>query len=349
MTPHIAFRADASAAIGAGHVSRCATLATSLKRHGCRISFICAQGSTAFFPQVLEVADAVVELPHASGEAGTWLSVTPAVDAAATLAAIADSPVDWLIVDHYGIDREWEQAVGAHVEHLMVIDDLADRSHACDLLLDQNLRPDGAAAYRELVDSGTTVLQGPRFALLREEFTRSRPQHVRGDLNRILVSFGGVDGANGTGTTLTALASIDATIAVDVVIGAQHPARAAILEACDQQGYACHVQTTSIADLMDAADLAIGAGGASSWERCIVGLPTVAIVMADNQRIIADELANRGAALNLGDHNTIRSGEIAAAVGRLCANTAELSDMSTAAYGVMADRVDVAEVLLDLD
>jgi UDP-2,4-diacetamido-2,4,6-trideoxy-beta-L-altropyranose hydrolase len=348
MTTNIVFRADASASIGAGHVSRCVTLATSLKQHGCRITFVCAQESPAYLPQVLEIADAVVELPYAAGEAGTWLSVPPAVDAAATLAAIDDEPVDWLIVDHYGIDRVWEQEVGEHVDHLMVIDDLADRPHACDVLLDQNLRPDGAAAYRDLVDKGTAVLQGPQFALLREEFTRARPYHVRGNVNRILVSFGGVDGANGTSKALTALTGIDASITVDVVIGAQHPARETINKACKQNGFFCHVQTTSIADLMDAADLAIGAGGASSWERCIVGLPTIALVMADNQRIIAEELATRGAAINLGDHTSVGPTEIAAAVNQVCASASDLSDMSNVAYAVMADHVDVAEVLLDV-
>ena len=345
MAPHIAFRADASASMGAGHLSRCVTLATSLKRRGCRITFICAHGSPAYFPQVLEIADAVVELTHAAGDASAWLSVPPAVDAAATIAAIADATVDWLVVDHYGIARGWEELVRAHVEHLMVIDDLADRAHVCDVLLDQNLRPDGAQAYRDLVPAGTTVLQGPRYALLRDEFTQHRVQHVRTDVNRILVSFGGVDGADGTSATLVALADLDASIAVDVVIGAQHPSYENILEVCKQAGYLCHVQTTAIADLMDAADLAIGAGGASSWERCIVGLPAVVLVMADNQSIIAEELTRHGAAVNLGEYRSVRSDSLVSAVNRLRSSEAELSAMSSAAYAVMANHFDVAEVI----
>lgn len=347
MAPHIAFRADASASMGAGHLSRCVTLATPLKRLGCRITFICAHGSPAYFPQVYEIADAVIELAHAAGDASAWLSVPPAVDAEATISAIANATVDWLVVDHYGIARGWEELVHAHVEHLMVIDDLADREHVCDVLLDQNLRPDGAEAYRDLVPAGTTVLQGPRYALLRDEFTQQRAQHVRTKVNRILVSFGGVDGANGTSAALAALADLDASIAVDVVIGTQHPAYEHILEVCKRAGYSCHVQTATIADLMDTADLAIGAGGASSWERCIVGLPTVALVMADNQRIIAEELETHGAAVNLGDYRSVRPSDIIAVVARLRTSEAELSAMSKAAYAVMADHVDVAEVLLD--
>jgi UDP-2,4-diacetamido-2,4,6-trideoxy-beta-L-altropyranose hydrolase len=346
MAPHIAFRADASASMGAGHVSRCATLATSLKRHGCRITFVCAQGSSAYFPQVLEIADAVIELPHVPGDAGAWLSVPQSTDAAATIAALAGSRPDWLVVDQYGIDAAWEREVRDHAQRLLVIDDLADRPHACDVILDQNLRPDDGAAYDDLVEPATTVLYGPRYALLRDEFTKSRPHHVRRKVSRILVSFGGVDGANGTGTALTALAGIDTPVDVDVVIGAQHPAREDILATCAQLEYTCHVQTTSIADLMDAADLAIGAGGASSWERCIIGLPTVALVMAANQRIIAEELAARGAAINLGDHQVVQAADVTAAVMHLIANPPTLSGMSAAAYDVMADRIDVAEVLL---
>ena len=333
--------------MGAGHISRCVTLATSLKRQGCRITFICGQGSPTYFPQVYEIADVILDLPHASGDGSAWLSVPPAEDAAATIAAIGDTAVDWLVVDHYGIDHLWERAVGEHVERVMVIDDLADRPHECDVLLDQNLRPNSDQAYLGLVPPTATILQGPRYALLRDEFTRARPQHVRTGIKNVLVSFGGVDGANGTATSLAALACLDTSLAVDVVIGAQHPAREAIVETCGQLGYTCHVQTKAIADLMDAADLAIGAGGASSWERCIVGLPSVVLVMADNQRIIADELAARGAATTLGDHRTVCPDDIAAAVERLCAHEAELAAMSTAAYAVMANHVDVAEVLLD--
>ena len=332
--------------MGAGHMSRCTTLATSLKRRGCHITFVCARGSAAYFPQMLEAADAVIELAHAPGDGNAWLSVPPAIDAAATVAAIADTPIDWLVVDHYGIDHIWEREVHEHVARLMVIDDLADRPHVCDVLLDQNLRPDGDAAYHGLVPSGATLLQGPRYALLREEFTRPRPHRIRSDVDRILVSFGGVDGANGTSTALTALAGYGASTAVDVVIGAQHPARDAVIDSCAAAGYTCHVQTTAIADLMDAADLAIGAGGASSWERCIVGLPTIALVMADNQSIIAQELAARGAAVNLGDHRSVGPADIAGVVARLHSSRAELSAMSIAAYDVMADHVDVSEVLL---
>jgi UDP-2,4-diacetamido-2,4,6-trideoxy-beta-L-altropyranose hydrolase len=345
--PHAVFRADASESMGAGHISRCVTLATSLKRRGCRVTFICAKGSTTYAPQVHAIADAVIELPHEPGDASTWLTVAPSVDAAATVAAIAAAGADWLVVDHYGIGREWEQQVRPHVGRLMVIDDLANRPHDCDVLLDQNLRPDGAEAYRDLVPNGAMVLQGPRYALLRDEFTQRRPHHVRTNVNRVLVSFGGVDGANGTSTALDALGDLATSIAVDVVIGAQHPAYEHITEVCKQAGYSCHVQTTAIADLMDTADLAIGAGGASSWERCIVGLPSVVLVMADNQRMIAGELAACGAAANLGDHYTVRSGDIAAGVERLCASETELMAMSTAAYAVMADHIDVAEVLLD--
>jgi UDP-2,4-diacetamido-2,4,6-trideoxy-beta-L-altropyranose hydrolase len=348
----VVFRADASTTIGAGHLSRCLTLAESLKRRGAHVTFACAAGSSQFAPRITEVADRLIELPHVAAEVSdpstpTWLTVSEAEDARSTLASLDGESVDWVVVDHYGLGETWETHVREITKHLLVIDDLADRAHDCDVLLDQNLRPDGADAYKDLVPIGATALQGPQFALLRNEFTQRRHHHVRTNVNRILVSFGGVDGADGTSTTLAALADLDASIAVDVVIGAQHPAHKNILEVCKHAGYSCHVQTTAIADLMDTADLAIGAGGASSWERCIVGLPAVVLVMADNQRIIAEELTRHGAAVNLGDFRTVEPDDIAVVVARLCGNEAELSAMSKAAYAVMARHIDVAEALLD--
>ena len=348
---NVVFRADASLSIGAGHLSRCLTLAESLKRRGADVTFVCAAGSCAFVPRVSEIADAVVELPHSAAEVDrstndAWLTVAPTNDAEMTITALAGMAVDWLVVDHYGIDATWESLLRPLVGKVMVIDDLANRNHDCDLLLDQNLRPEGAASYSGLVPPGALVMQGPEFALLRDEFTVGRQRHDRTDLSRILVSFGGVDGANGTALALGALDALDSKGSfVDVVIGARHPDRDGIVEHCRNLGYLCHVQTSEIANLMDAADLAIGAGGASSWERCIVGLPTVIVVTAENQALIATELAERGAAVNLGPIATVSATMIADNIHGLQQDPRRLKQMSLAAYGLLNDRTDVSELI----
>jgi hypothetical protein len=150
--------------------------------------------------------------------------------------------------------------------------------------------------YADKVPQTCHLLLGPKFALLREEFRQLRETLAgpRTQVRRVLVFFGGVDARNFTGQALAALADVgSASFEVDVVLGAQHPQRAAIESLCQGRGYRCHVQTSRMAELMAGADLAIGAGGTATWERCSLGLPTLALSTADNQtRQLADAAAH---------------------------------------------------------
>lgn len=221
------------------------------------------------------------ELAHAS-----WLGVAQATDANDCLVALQGVAWDWVVVDHYALDWRWESALRPVAGRLLVLDDLADRRHDCDLLLDQNFYCDMSSRYAGKVPNECQLLLGPRFALLRDEFLQLRQHCVaRGKtVQRVLVFFGGVDAQNYTQKALAALASVRrAALQVDVVVGAQHPQRASIEALCLQEGYRCHVQTTRMAELMAKADLAIGAGGTATWERCCLGLPTLAASTAANQ------------------------------------------------------------------
>ncbi len=338
---NIVFRADASLTIGTGHVSRCLTLAESLKRRGAHITFICAAGSPAFIPRLTEVADAVIELPHLAAEVegssdDTWLTVPSTIDAKGTIAALDGRPVDWLVVDHYGIDANWESQLRPFVDRVMVIDDLANRRHDCDLLLDQNLRVGHHSPYSTLVPQKCQTLLGPRFALLREEFHQQArmPQRERTSVRRILVSFGGSDGANATTMALDALVQLPQTI-VDVVIGLQHPNRDWILDRCKIAGWTCHVQTTEMARLIAHSDLALGAAGASSWERCFLGLPSVIVVTAENQRVIAQNLHTSRAAVSIGAMSTDSTAHIVSAVRALLKEPDMLDAMALQAKSIM--------------
>jgi UDP-2,4-diacetamido-2,4,6-trideoxy-beta-L-altropyranose hydrolase len=346
MAPHIAFRADASASIGAGHLSRCVTLATSLKHRGCRITFICAHGSPAVFPRVLEIADTVIELTHAAGDASAWLSVSPAVDAAATIAAFDDVAIDWLVVDHYGIDREWEQLVRTHVGHLMVIDDLADRAHDCDVLLDQNLYPNRETRYSGLVPPSCLCFLGPMYALLRDEFTATSP-HVRDrGVSRLLLAFGGSDGANATSLAIDGVLQLDRDgLEVDIVIGQAHPFREQIATNCNVQGMTLHVQSSEMARLISQADLAVGAGGSSIWERSILGLPTLTIITAENQRASAYHLDAIGVSPVIGELATTTSDQIAQAVTSMANAPSRLERLSLEALAMMKDHKDTSRIV----
>jgi UDP-2,4-diacetamido-2,4,6-trideoxy-beta-L-altropyranose hydrolase len=234
-------------------------------------------------------------------------------------------------VDHYALDTRWESELRRTVRRILVIDDLADRMHNCDVLLDQNLYEEMDTRYTGKVPAHCQLLLGPRYALLREEFSRLR-QQVKprtGTDRRVLVFFGGVDAENYTSPAIEALVNISIpNLHVDVVIGTQHPDRHQVESECTARGFAFHVQTSQMAELMVAANLAIGAGGSTSWERCCLGLPSLVFAVADNQEQTSRALADFGAAY-LG-RNEIFAAEIERVVKYLFVPT-RLHEMSVKA------------------
>jgi UDP-2,4-diacetamido-2,4,6-trideoxy-beta-L-altropyranose hydrolase len=296
---NIAFRTDASNQIGTGHFMRCLTLATALKAHGVRIRFVSRN-----LPEYLRnmLAEKNMEFAALSNEAtmsptcdlahSNWLDASQAMDAQATVNALSDQPWDWLVVDHYALDSRWESALRVSTKKIMVIDDIADRQHDCDVLLDQNFYVDMQTRYTNKVPTHCQQLLGPHYALLRDEFQilRENVKPRTGLVKNILVFFGGIDAGNYTGLAIKILAELPTkSFKVDVVIGTQHPNRTEIETNCTAQGFVCHVQTDRMAELMATADLAIGAGGSATWERCCLGLPALSICVASNQqRQIAD-------------------------------------------------------------
>ena len=299
----IAFRTDASSQIGTGHFMRCLTLAEVLKKQGVDICFI-SRNLPLHLSDMLDIKSiqfitlsshdidaAIDELAHAS-----WLGVSQEQDAMATVEALSCQLYDWLVADHYALDVRWESIVRPNVKKIMFIDDLADRHHDCDILLDQNYYADMQTRYKGKVPSHCQLLLGPNYALLREEFRALREQvKVRnGKVKKVLVFFGGVDADNYTFQAIEALAEVNAGLQVDVVIGAQHPFKEMIEHACTKHGYVCYIQTSNMAKLMAEADLALGAGGSASWERCCLGLPSLLVSVADNQIAIAKELSSIG-------------------------------------------------------
>jgi len=307
----IAFRVDASAWIGSGHVIRCLTLADALCTRGAETLFVCRDFPGNLCGLIADRGHPVQQLPF-TGECRTaqkshseWLGVEPRADADETLEALRGiGHLDWLMVDHYGIDRTWEGLVRHRAERIAVVDDLADRPHVCDLILDQNLYRNLYDRYKGLVPAACRSLLGPAYALLRPEFARERMRLRQRDgrVRRILVFFGGYDATNETEKALMALneARLD-DIAVDVVVGAGNPHRKRIEKLCQSMPQAYfHCQVSNMAELMAAADLSLGAGGATSWERFSVGLPSMILALADNQEVLSEDLGEMGLAIYLG-------------------------------------------------
>jgi len=348
----IAFRTDASIQIGAGHFMRCLTLAEKLQKHGGQIRFISRNLPTylsdllsalgiEYLPLSMDAAqEPSDELAHSN-----WISTSQAQDAQATIQALADHVWDWVVVDHYALDVRWESEVLANAKQLMVIDDLADRRHDCDVLLDQNFYADMQTRYSGKVPMHCQRLLGPCYALLREDFRklRERIKPHAGEVNRILVSLGGMDADNYTSLAIEALVAINCAQHVDVVIGAQHPYREQIQNACIAHRYECHVQTTRMAELMADADLAIGAGGSSSWERCCLGLPAMLVALADNQVDIAKALDSIGACVYIGTKEAANLSTLQQAITKLLAAHDQLVNTSRHALSLV-DGMGVSRV-----
>lgn len=321
MGMNVLIRADASLEIGSGHVMRCLTLADALRERGAQCRFVCRAHPGHLIDKIRQHGFEVHALPHhpdwrpteADPAHAAWLGADWEKDAEETLVALQGERFDWLVVDHYALDARWERALRPHVGRIMAIDDLADRAHACDLLLDQNLQP-GPDRYRGLVPENCELLLGPRYALLRPQFLDARKSLRARDgvVRRILVAFGGVDAQGATLLALEVIARLNRPeIAVDVVITSACPHRQAIEARCAAlPNVRLHVDVEDMAGLMANADLAIGAGGSMIWERCCLGLPTLLLALADNQIEVGRQLAKKGAAWFLGSQEALSAEDL---------------------------------------
>lgn len=312
----VIFRTDASLQIGTGHVMRCLTLADALRDKGYFCLFLCRPHAGHLLSLIAARGHEVIPL-QALPEAGpapdpklyhaAWLGTSQDQDAADCLQALAGQPMaSWLVIDHYALDLRWQRQLRTCAERLMVLDDLADRAHDCDLLLDPGIgrtRND----YTALIPSDAQVLSGPEHALLRPEFSATRRTSLarRQDpqLRRLLVTLGGVDKDNITHEVLEALDSgeLPADMIITVVMGPHAPWLSDVTARASTMSRPTTVLTgvSDMARLMSESDLAIGAAGSTAWERCCLGLPTIQLVLAENQAEAAFMLQQVGAVINL--------------------------------------------------
>ena len=322
------FRTDASVTIGGGHVRRCLVLADALAEAGWAISFVCSATARSIVPAL----------------AGRGFAVTePAVFEK------APTRCDLLVVDDYRLDVVFERAARGWAARILVVDDLANRPHDCDVLLDQS--PGGARdAYADLVPKDCTLLLGPSYALLDPRFRAARRQRREiGDVERIFVNFGTTDIANATSLALDAIAAAKLNAAIDVVIGGAAPHVAALkTKIAARAGVTLHVDVDDVAGLMRRADLAIGAGGVGALERCVLGLPSAILTVADNQHTNAQALAASGAARYWGDIGSRSGDEVAAALKALTADQTGRAAMSDAA-AALVDGLGAVRVRMSCD
>lgn len=323
------FRVDASINIGTGHVMRCLTLANALRNQDTQVEFICREHRGNLIDYIKENGYRVHVLPienetekkhlirpdksETSLFHSAWLGVSQQQDATECLPLLNKIKPNWLIVDHYAIDQQWQAELKPYYERLMVIDDIADRQHLCDILLDQTYG-DTPEKYAGLVPQNSTLLIGDEYALLRPEFFQWRELSLKHqaqmNLNHLLITLGGIDADNVTSSVLLALQScnLPEKLKITVVMGANAPHLQAVKELSEKMSCKLNiivnvkVNVANMAKLMANVDLAIGGSGSTSWERCCLGLPTLVIVLAQNQKGIAKNLKKAGVAIVLEKH-----------------------------------------------
>ena len=308
----VAFRVDAAIWIGIGHVMRCLTLAEELHSKGVEVSFVCRGHVGQMGDVIMKRGFEVSILPSQNAERvisngvtdySSWLGVTWQRDADETIDAISGNSLDWLITDHYGIDHRWHERVRPYTQKIMAIDDLANRKLDCALLLDQTAGR-RRSEYQPLLPQYSHQLLGASYALLRPEFDELRQRALdkrqgTESIQRILIFLGGVDSRGWTLQAIQSVANISwpSLPEVDVVISERSPHYTAVEGWIKESGFpfTLHADVPDMAQLMLDVDLAIGAGGTTSWERCALGLPTLLKVISKNQRQIANTLTEVGA------------------------------------------------------
>ena len=339
----VALRTDASGRIGTGHVRRCLSLARALADEGVECLLVCrahdavSAAAVSGFAHVAWLPQARIDAIPAAGDTAhaAWAGVAWHRDAEETVQALAEFNPDWVLVDHYAFDARWQQVVAqATGARMAVIDDLADRPHWAELLIDQNLQPPTGDKYAGCIAPNTRTLLGPRHALLARDYATAPRYPFRRKVRSIGIFLSGSDATDAACTALLACREIAGfTGAIELVSSSHSP------QLASQQELAARWPDTHVlTDLPDLRaffarhDLQIGSGGGAAWERCCIGAPTVAVQIAANQGAVLPQLAALGAVEWIDPADPQRLG---AAVGRLVAQPRARLALARAARGLV--------------
>lgn len=301
----IALRTDASRRIGTGHLRRCISLAQALKEEGAQLLFVCrphddvsqlvadARLPHAWLPAPAGYSPSAGDPPHAA-----WAGSTSTQDADETIAALRDFHPDWVLVDHYAVHARWHERVATALGcRIAVIDDLADRSSAAGLLVDQNLDPDHTRKYAGRLRPVTRLLGGPRYALLAPQYRDAPRYRFRRQVTSIGIFMGGADPLDFSSRALLACRQVAGFQGeIELVSSSRNLHLDRHLELARQwSGTRVLCDQPELSGFFARHDLQIGSGGVAAWERCCLGAPTLAIQIAENQRAVLPQLAALGA------------------------------------------------------
>lgn len=348
ITKNVCIRVDSSYEIGSGHVMRCLCLAKALREEGCSVFFICRSlpgnmigyiQTEDFIVKVLPYNQRSAEIVAGEDSYVSWLAENYNTEIDQTLDVInnLDFYVSLLIVDHYAIDERWERQLRRVVDQIMVIDDIANRPHVCDYLLDQNYYHQMSSRYTSLVSSHTKLMLGPKFTILRDEFRQYRGLiRFPRKSNRIFIFFGATDAAGLTVKTVNALSYVSEKFKLEVIVGPNN------VDSDELQRLSTiytninlHRNVSNIASLMAQSRFSICSTGTTTWERCCLGLPGITISMADNQRSIAQSMSDIGFDIYLGHVTKINVNDIIGAFYSLVSEEGKIDKMSDIGFGLV--------------
>ncbi|WP_425880024.1 UDP-2,4-diacetamido-2,4,6-trideoxy-beta-L-altropyranose hydrolase [Acinetobacter sp. TWP2-2-3] len=362
----VVFRVDASIQMGTGHVMRCLTLADALKNRGAECYFICREHSGNLIGLITQRGYHVDALPYmdlsqedklqnlnADLAHASWLGATQKADASLCTPLMEALKPDWLIVDHYALDIRWEQVLRPYCKRVMVIDDLADRQHDCDFLIDQNYLPSYEQRYDNLVQATTKKLLGPSFVLLRDEFLNLREKKLQQMPNieaHILINFGGIGNYSLLSKVIEAI-NIFKKQSFYIVTGGLDPHLLLELEKSISYSKVKIVETAvNMADIMSQSQYAIGACGSTVWERFCLGLNSGLIEMAENQTPLLNYLTKMNLIDNLGNVNSLTTDDILKLLQNLDLTDAKYSHRKTAIMSLIDGKGTqrVVEMILEV-
>jgi UDP-2,4-diacetamido-2,4,6-trideoxy-beta-L-altropyranose hydrolase len=344
MALSIAIRVDASASIGLGHVKRCLSLAYALREFGANVCFIFRNLGVDIealvrlsgfvgivLPRTEDVISAEDIVPNAQWAGASW-----DLDASQTIAVLREKGADWIIVDHYAFDSRWHNVVASSLScKLAAIDDLADRAIEAEVLIDHNLADDHRVKYGGRIAENTTILGGPRFALLSPGFASAARYSFQKEVRSIGIFMGGGDSGNFSATALQACRRYGVGRPIEIVTTKINPHLPSLRAEAAEDGF-----TTIVTDLPDLSaffarhDLQIGAGGGATWERCCIGAPTLALLVADNQRQVLMPLLKKQAVIAV-ESALPTVDDVASAIGALIENPALRRELSVRALGLV--------------
>lgn len=315
-------RADASVAIGTGHVMRGLALSQAWQSAGGKVVFAMAQSTPAIEQRLRSESFELVKL-----------DVTPGAHDAQQLAEVSRAQAaDCVVLDGYQFDGDYQHRIKDAGFRLLSVDDNGHADHYfADVVLNHN--PHACSDLFHSREPYTRLLLGPRYALLRREFERwqnwTRP-HDR-EAHKVLVTMGGSDPDNVTATVIRVLSQVKVkSLDVTVVVGGSNPHLPSLKSVAAEFSGTIRLQqgTTNMSDLLAWADVAVSGAGTTCWEMCLLGLPMILIDLAENQRQVAIELDRCGAAVHLGGTQDVLPEKIAARVQQLLQSSEQRAEMS---------------------